>query len=297
MNNNPDIFDRVRVAHNHVRAQKTLPDCGFIIDRTAQDLADRLLDVNRSFPLAVQIGSRAVVESVKIGTLIQTDTCFPQQIPPPLSSPLKKGGGLEGGKNVHIQCSSETLPFAPQSLDLVISPFDLHSVNDLVGALIQIRQALKPDGLFLASIAGGETLNELRQSLMEAEINITGGASPRVHPFADRHQMGALLQRAGFALPVVDMDKITVTYSSLFSLMHDLRGMGESNALTARHKKPLTRAVLSEAERIYREKFSDPDGRIRATFEIITLTGWSPHESQQKPLPRGCATHSLSDVL
>lgn len=192
---------------------------------------------------------------------------------------------------------NEFLDIAPQSCDLILcSPF-LHAFNDLPGALTQIRRALKPDGLFIGALFGGETLRELRESLMEAEMNICGGVSPRVAPMAGRRDMAALMQRAGFALPVVDADVLTATYSDIFRLMTDLRGMGETNALATRRKTLARRGLFIEAGRYYRKKFGDGEGRIPATVEIIYLTGWAPHEGQQKPLPRGSAQKSLADIL
>lgn len=191
----------------------------------------------------------------------------------------------------------EFLPFKSQSLDVLTSNLRLHAVNDLPGALTQIRQALKPDGFFLAAMFGGETLYELRESLTHAELAIKGGVSPRVFPFADKQQMGALLQRAGFALPVVDSDILTVTYENMFALMHDLRGMGEGNMIAARDKRNPGKRLFMEAARYYDEHFKEPDGRIRASFEIIFLAGWAPHESQQKPLKPGSADTSLTEVL
>jgi SAM-dependent methyltransferase len=189
------------------------------------------------------------------------------------------------------------LPFAPASFDLVVSGLNLHLVNDLPGALVQIRRALKPDGLFLAAILGGRTLRELREAFTVAESEITGGASPRVIPFADIRDCGALLQRAGFALPVTDADKVDASYATPFDLMRDVRNMGAANMLAARSRKPLSRAVLLRAAEIYAERFSLDNGRVTATFEIIHLTGWAPHESQPKPLAPGSAKTRLADAL
>ena len=191
----------------------------------------------------------------------------------------------------------ERLPLATESADLVVSLLALHHVNDLPGAMIQIRRALRPDGLFVAALAGGDTLTELRQSLTIAESEITGGVSPRVAPFADARALGGLLQRAGFALPVVDVDTLIVRYGDLLALMRDLRAFGAANALVERSRKPLRRAVLARAAEIYAEHFADADGRLRATFETIWLTGWAPHESQPKPLRPGSATARLADAL
>ena len=176
---------------------------------------------------------------------------------------------------------------ATASLDLVVSALALQFVNDLPGTLIQIRRALKPDGLFLAAMIGGDSLAELREAFAQAEAEVEGGVSPRVAPFADLRDLGALLQRAGFALPVTDVDRVTVRYASPLALMHDLRRMGAGNALSERRRTPLRRATLRRVLEIYAERFADPDGRIRATFEIVWLSGWAPHESQQQPLRAG----------
>ncbi len=191
----------------------------------------------------------------------------------------------------------ENLRLETDSLDLITSVLNLHSTNDLPGILAQAKSALKPDGLFIAALFGGETLHELRKSLMHAEITLKGGASPRVFPFSDKQQMGGLLQRAGFALPVVDSDIITVTYDNMFKLMHDLRGMGESNIITARSRTNPGKAFFMEAAKHYQKNFADKDGRLEASFEIIHLIGWAPHESQQKPLKPGAAKNRLADVL
>ena len=191
----------------------------------------------------------------------------------------------------------ERLPLAAGSADLVVSLLALHHVNDLPGAMIQIRRALRPDGLFVAALAGGDTLSELRQSLTVAESEISGGISPRVAPFADARALGGLLQRAGFALPVVDVDTLVVRYADILALMRDLRAFGAANALVERSRKPLRRAVLARAAAVYAERFADADGRLRATFETVWLTGWAPHESQPKPLQPGSATARLADAL
>jgi SAM-dependent methyltransferase len=197
----------------------------------------------------------------------------------------------------HIVGDEEALPFADASLDLAVSALALHLVNDLPGALIQIRRALKPDGLFVGALLAGDTLNELRIAFAGAESEIEGGMSPRVAPFADLRDLGALLQRAGFALPVADSDRLVVRYETPFALLRDLRGMGATNALVERRRAPLKRATLLRMAQIYRQHFADPDGRVRATFEIAWLTGWAPHESQQKPLRPGSAVRRLADAL
>jgi SAM-dependent methyltransferase len=192
---------------------------------------------------------------------------------------------------------SEAVRLSPDSLDLAVSGLAFQFVNDLPGLLVQIRRALKPDGFLLAATIGGETLTELRQAFAIAEAELEGGISPRVAPFADLRDVGALLQRAGFALPVTDVDRVVVRYNDAFALMHDLRRMGATNIMAERRRTPLRRATLLRMAQIYQERFTDPDGRIRATFDIVWLSGWAPHESQQKPLQPGSAKASLEDAV
>jgi SAM-dependent methyltransferase len=202
-----------------------------------------------------------------------------------------RAGGLA------VAADEEWLPFAPESFDLVVANLSLHWVNDLPGALVQIRRALKPDGLFVGALLGGATLTELRQAFTQAEAELEGGVSPRVAPFADVRDLGGLLQRAGFALPVADSETLRVRYGDPFGLMRDLRQMGLANALLDRRRSPLRRATLLRAAQVYAERFADPDGRLPATFEIVWLSGWVPHESQRKPLRPGSATVRLADAL
>ena len=204
---------------------------------------------------------------------------------------------LEFAGGLALVADEEALPFAAASFDLVVSALSLQWANDLPGALVQIRRTLVPDGLFLAALVGGQSLTELRTALTAAEAELTGGASPRVAPFADVRDLGGLLQRAGFALPVTDVEPVIVRYSSMLALMQDLRAMGATNALAERSRLPLRRAVLMRAAEIYAARFGDPDGRLRATFEIVWLSGWAPHESQQKPLTPGSARMRLADAL
>jgi SAM-dependent methyltransferase len=201
------------------------------------------------------------------------------------------------GGAVDVILDEEALPFAPESLDAVIAGPGLELLNDLPGALVQMRRVLKPDGLLLAVLLAGETLSELRQAWLVAESELSGGVTPRVAPFADVRDLGSLLQRAGFALPVVDADRLTVRYPEALSLMRELKAMGLANALSSRSLKPVGRNLLLRAASIYDDVFADPDGRVRATFELITLTGWAPAESQQKPLKPGSARARLADAL
>lgn len=280
------IFDRQRVRANRDRAASRAGDGHYFLHQwAARALSARLLDVKRDFPIAVALGangSNHFQVHEKIGTMVTMDLA---------TGPLTKIDGPV------VQADEEMLPFAPESLDLVLSPLVLHTVNDLPGALLQIRQSLKPDGLFLAAMLGGETLRELREVMTEAEISLRDGASPRVAPFADKPQAGALLQRAGFNLPVIDSEIITVTYANAFRLMEDLRFMGEGNAIIRRDQRFAGRAFFMETSRLYQERYAEPDGRITASFEIIFMIGWAPHESQQKPLRPGSAKHSMADAL
>jgi SAM-dependent methyltransferase len=278
----PVIFDRMLLRARRARAA-TLGPATFLLDRVAEDLAGRLSAVLRSFDVAADIGTPtdAVRRALagRVGTIVAAKS------------------GVHGDQALAIAADEEALPFRDGSLDLVVSALALQFVNDLPGALVQIRRALKPDGLFLAAMTGGDSLAELRAAFAQAESEVEGGVSPRVAPSADLRDIGALLQRAGFALPVTDIDRVTVRYSSPLALMHDLRRMGATNILTERRRKPLRRATLRRLFEIYAERFADPDGRIRATFEIVWLSGWAPHESQQKPLQPGSAKTRLADAL
>ncbi len=272
------VFDRKKTQANRRRAAYNFDKHDFLFDWARRQLAGRLDDIKREFPLGLEIGSRGSLKANK-----------PQKIHKLIT--------IDNFGTPDIIAEEEFLPLASHSIDLVLSTLNLHSVNDLPGALVQIRRALKPDGLFLAAMLGGETLHELRHCMAQAETNIKGGISPRVAPFADKPQMGDLLSRAGFSLPVVDSEIVTVAYENVFKLFADLRGMGEGNALTARYKSNPGKKFFMETARLYHENFSEPDGRIKASFEVIFLIGWAPHESQQKPLRPGSATSRLADAL
>jgi SAM-dependent methyltransferase len=287
----PLLFDRTLHRARLERAAPGYAAADFLKARAAQDLVQRLEPILRRFEIAVDLGARTGAFAAalaasdareKVGLLVETD----------LSAAMLRRPGA-----ARLVADEERLPFAEASLDLVASSLALHWSNDLVGALIQIRRALKPDGLFLGAILGGETLTELRQSLIAAEADLRGGAGPRVSPFADPYDAAGLLQRAGFALPVADVDRVTVRYSDPLRLMADLRAMGETSVIIDRPTQPLTRAVLARAFEVYRERFGEADGRVRATFEILTLTGWAPHPDQQKPLKPGSAKMRLADAL
>jgi SAM-dependent methyltransferase len=281
----PVIFDRSLLRQRRLRAQRG-GAVTFLLRHVAAELVERLSAVKRSFAVAADIGTptselRDQMQEQKVAeTVVGVDTLVPK----------------EPGSRF-IAADEEALPLADASLDLAVSALALQWVNDLPGTLAQIRRALKPDGLFLAALLGGDTLTELRQSFAIAEAEIEGGVSPRVAPFADMRDVGALLQRAGFALPVADIDRLTVRYDTPFGLMQDLRGMGATNVLLERRRTPLKRATLQRMAQIYAERFSDADGRLRATFDIVWLSGWAPHESQQQPLRPGSARTRLADAL
>jgi SAM-dependent methyltransferase len=267
----PKLFDRGLLLTRQRRAQRLGP-AAFLLDRVAEDMEERLRAVLREFADAADIWT--------------------------------PGEGLREAARDRFKSiariapgDSETLPLQPESLDLAVSALAFQFVNDLPGVLAQIRRALKPDGLLLAAMIGGDTLTELRQSFAVAEAECEGGVSPRVAPFADLRDVGSLLQRAGFALPVTDVDRIVVRYDSALALMADIRRMGATNILVERRRAPTRRATLLRMAQIYGERFADADGRIRATFDVIWLSGWAPHESQQQPLQPGSAKASLAEAV
>jgi len=287
----PLLFDRALHRRRLDRAAPGYAAAAFLKERAALDAVERLEAIMRSFPVAVDLGARdgafrrllaGSPARERIGLLIETDL-----------SPAM----LAGRPGPSLVADEERLPFAPESLDLVVSTLSLHWTNDLPGALIQVRRVLRPDGLFLGAILGGATLTELRQALLQAEAELHGGAGPRVSPFADVMDAAHLLQRAGFALPVADIDHVEVGYPGALELIADLRRMGETNVLSERPRRPLSRALLARAAEIYAARFARPDGRVSASFDIVTMTGWAPHESQQKPLRPGSAKMRLADAL
>ncbi len=286
------VFDRRVVRQHRERAARGWAAHDFLFAHVAEALADRLLDVRRDFPRVLDLGchggelSRALAGRKGIESLIACD------LAPAMAVRAKAAAGVPT-----VAGDEEWLPFAEGVFDLVVSNLSLHWVNDLPGALIQIRRTLAPDGLLLATMLGGDTLTELRRALIEAELEIAGGVSPRLSPFADARDAAGLLQRAGFALPVVDSDTLTVTYDSAFKLLADLRGMGETQAGLNRNPRPPPRALWAETARRYHGLFAGPDGRIPATFQVITLTGWAPAASQPKPLRPGSAAARLAAAL
>ncbi|MDX3927623.1 MAG: methyltransferase domain-containing protein [Shinella sp.] len=282
------IFDQNLIEANRLRALSARePGADFLLDIAARELAERLSVIERQFERGVELhgytgtAAQAIMKTGKVGSMerVEVDSRFAAAGEIVVAAPL------------------EAVPLEPASVNLAVSPLSLHLTNDTPGVFVQIRRALKPDGLFLAAIPGAGTLQELREALLVAESEMTGGASPRVAPFPDVREVGALLQRAGFALPVTDKETYMVRYDSIFPLMKDLRFMGMANPLAARSRTPLPRSVFLRAAEVYAERFSDPDGRVRATFSIIYSSGWAPHESQQKPLKPGSAKMRLADAL
>ncbi len=291
MTASPLLFDRTLHRQRLDRAAPDYASADFLKARAAQDVVMRLETILRRFPVAVDLGSRngsffkALADSdaaANIDVLFETD----------LSAKM-----LAGRPGLRVSADEERLPFGDDTLDLVVSTLALHWTNDLVGALIQVRRALRPDGLFIGAMFGGATLTELRQCLLAAEAEVSDGAAMRVSPFADASDAAALLQRAGFALPVADVDRVKVRYAHPIKLLQDLRAMGETSVLLDRSKKPLPRKVLLRALELYVERFAEADGRVPATFEIVAVTGWAPHDSQQKPLRPGSAKMRLADAL
>lgn len=271
------LFDRQALARHRTRAARRAHDAGFLFREGAERLWDRLADVKRPFSRALDLGSR--------------DGFLAERL---------RGAGIDtvaAGESAMLAVDLEALPFAPASFDLIVSSLAFHWVNDLPGTLLQLRHILKPDGLLLINLFAGETLEALRRVLVEAESEIENGASPRVSPFADPRDLAGLLQRAGFALPVVDSDRIVVDYPDAWKLMRDLRAMGETNACAERHRHFTRRATLLRAAELYRQRFGDARGRLPAQFEIATLTAWAPHEAQPRALRPGSAAARLADAL
>ena len=281
----PPVFDRALLAHRRRRALAGSGG-GFLLDAVVDDLADRLAPLTRRFERALDLGSGGRVARL-LAMTGQADAV--------VRADVLVADPADGGPDLVVD--EEALPFAPASLDLVVATLTLQAVNDRPGALVQLRRALRPDGLLLAALVGGETLTELRSVLLAAETEVTGGAGLRIAPFGDVRALTGLLPRAGFARPVGDVDRLTLRYDTVLAVFEDLRALGAAGALVERPRRPIGRAVLARAALLYAERFADPDGRIRATVDIVSLSGWAPHESQPKPLKPGSATVSLKDVL
>lgn len=288
MSENHQLFDRGLLRRRRSRFAHELPQHEFLLSHVAAEIADRIGAVLREFPRALDLGAyhgmlgRAVAALPSVGEMIYAESA------PALAALCPRPS---------VVCDEDLLPFRDESFNLVVSGLALHRVNDLPGALVQIRRALRPDGLFMGAALGSRSLHELRYALLEAEAEEEGGASPRIAPFADVREYGALLQRAGLALPVSDADLLTVTYPTPRDLMREIRAMGGGNVLAARRKGSLSRRTLERAEAIYRTRHATPDGRVMASFEIVYLMGWAPHASQQNPAAPGSATMRLADAL
>jgi len=282
------VFDRRAVRRQRARAAADFARFDFLARAGAERLADRLDDIKGAFGCVLELGARGALLREAIGARAGATAYVVADSALPCAA---------AASGLRVVAEEEWLPFAADSFDLVISNLALHWANDLPGALIQMRRCLRPDGLLLVSMLGGRTLIELRACLLDAELEITGGASPRVSPFVDMRDAGGLLQRAGLALPVVDADLLTVSYADATALMRDLRGMGESNALRERRRGFTRGEVMARAAALYAERHAGGDGRIAASFEIVTLTGWSPAANQPQPLKPGSASMRLADAL
>jgi NADH dehydrogenase [ubiquinone] 1 alpha subcomplex assembly factor 5 len=282
------IFDRARLRQNRLRTAPHFADAGVLFDEATAELIGRLEGVNRKFSRILDLGSRSyalakLLQKQDSSRFIVHASLLPQRVPSPM----------------HHLCvvDEEYLPFRGGAFDLVLSPLSLHWANDLPGALIQIRRTLKADGFFIGGMLGGETLRELRACFYEVEMKRRGGAAPHISPFAGMEDCGALLTRAGFNLPVVDLHRLTLSYPSSFHLMRELRNMGEGNVLLARDRHFLGKNFFAEVEETYQNRFGNGSGNILATFDMLFISGWAPDASQQIPLKPGAAQHRLSDAL
>ena len=288
MSDAPLLFDRRLLRERRARFAAEIEDREILIGHVAREIADRVSIMLRAFPRALDLGAyhgllgRTIAELPSVEQVVYAESVFAyaRHCPAPA-----------------VVCDEDLLPFKDGAFNLVVSGLALHRVNDLPGSLIQIRRALAPDGLFMAAALGDDALRELRECLLEAEEEIEGGVSPRVSPFADVRAYGALLQRAGFALPVTDSEEIEVIYPSPRELMHEIRALGGGNVLMARSRKPLSRRVLARAEELYRTRYGAPDGKVAATFQFVFMSGWAPDPSQQQPLKPGSARSRLADAL
>lgn len=280
------VFDRNRLRQRRNRAATSYQSANFLKTRVMEDIEDRIASTARRFPFALSLGAFSSATGTNLvaftDTLIQSD----------LSDAI-----ADNNRADCIVVDEEWLPFREASFDLVISALSLHWVNDLPGSLIQIQRTLKPDGFFVGVMPGGASFRELRQVLLQAETELTGGAEMRVSPFADALDMSGLLQRAGFTLPVSDRDRLTIRYDTIFDIFHDLQALGETHAPARKGRRPLSRRVLVRAGELYYEQFADPDGRLRVTLDLIWMTGWAPHPSQPKAKRPGSARVSLAEAL
>lgn len=284
----PVVFNQPLLRQRLARAARGDGPGNFLIQRVTEDIALRLGLIKREFALCALFGDYSSYMTPMLEALPNIGNVFSSGVTAP---------GIPSSFRPHMIATEEHVPLAPESINLAISPLTLQFANDLPGALIQLKRSLKPDGLFIAAFLGGDTLIELRDALLSAETDIRGGAGMRIHPRVDIRDLGALLQRAGFALPVVDSDRMTVTYRSTLHLMHDLRALGLSNVLNQSTGLPLNRSILARLEEVYKQRYPAANNRIRATFEVIYLTGWAPHDSQQRPLKPGSAQTRLADAL
>ncbi|MBH0237350.1 methyltransferase domain-containing protein [Methylobrevis albus] len=285
----PRLFDRAALAaRRRAVIARADPGAAFLVDLVADDLADRLAAVSRSFADAAVIGGPTDALAAAVGRSGRADVVWRADL---------FAAGPAGRHPADLVLDDAALPFAPGSLDLIVSGLTLHWVDDLPGTLMQLRRALRPDGLLLATLVGGDSLTELREAITLAEVELYGGVSPRVAPMAEVRDLGGLMQRAGFALPVADQDRLTLRYATPFHLMRDLKAMGAGNILAER-KRGLTGArLIARAAEIYAERYADDDGRVPATITLVSLSGWAPHESQQQPLRPGSAKTRLADAL
>lgn len=288
MSSIPQIFDHALLTARRVKAlHRAEEGADFLLKEVVDDMEARLSMVLRDFPLCLELGGHTGLLAQRLAARKGTEQVFR----------LEQHAAFFQPNDLGIVADPEMLPIAAESCNLIVSPLFLQWINDLPGCLIQIRHALKPDGLFLATLLGRDSLQELREVFLMADSEISGGATPRIAPLPDLKDMGSLLQRAGFTLPVADQDSLTVRYDTMFDLIRDLRQMGATNMLTDRTRRSMRRSTLLRAAELYQQKYADADGRIRATFQILSLSGWSPHESQQKPLKPGSATTPLAAIL
>jgi SAM-dependent methyltransferase len=288
MSEDRELFDRALLRRRRARFAGQMGEHEALLAHVAVEIVDRIGAILRDFPLALDLGAYHGVLGHAVAALSSVGEMIYAESVPTLAGLCPRPA---------VVCDEELLPLKDQSLNLVVSGLALHRLNDLPGALIQIRRALRPDGLFLGAALGSRSLQELRYALIEAEAEHHGGASPRIAPFADVREYGGLLQRAAFALPVTDAELLTVTYPSPRELMREIRALGGGNVMAARRKAPLPRGTLERAEEIYRTRYGTAEGKIKASFEIVYLSGWAPHPSQQKPLAPGTAKTRLADAL